>query len=313
MKKDFWDRNAKRYDRFMKKDAAAYRKMYGLIRPVVKSRTTLELATGTGLIAWNIAGETHTMEATDASPDMIAQAKRESRFPSAKLHFSVHAPFPAYVAGKPESLDYMIEVYKKCILFCDRVGCKNLVIHGITLTRKDRGNTPATIKALNDRLYTSLIPVLVNTNVTVCMENLFSGAGGIISGVCSDPYEAVDMIDRYNAIAGKECFGLCLDTGHLNLLKLDVRWYIPILGKRIKALHIHDNDGVTDQYKAPYTGTIVWKDFYNGLREIGFDGDLSFETFHQTSIGEMDEELVAPWLSLIFRIGEHFRNKIQEN
>lgn len=224
-----------------------------------------------------------------------------------------HAPFPAYVAGKPESLDYMIEVYKKCILFCDRVGCKNLVIHGITLTRKDRGNTPATIKALNDRLYTSLIPVLVNTNVTVCLENLFSGAGGIISGVCSDPYEAVDMIDRYNAIAGKECFGLCLDTGHLNLLKLDVRWYIPILGKRIKALHIHDNDGVTDQHKAPYTGTIVWKDFYNGLREIGFDGDLSFETFHQTSIGEMDEELVAPWLSLIFRIGEHFRNKIQEN
>lgn len=224
-----------------------------------------------------------------------------------------HAPFPAYVAGKPESLDYMIEVYKKCILFCDRVGCKNLVIHGITLTRKDRGNTPSTIKALNDRLYTSLIPVLVNTNVTVCLENLFSGAGGIISGVCSDPYEAVDMIDRYNAIAGKECFGLCLDTGHLNLLKLDVRWYIPILGKRIKALHIHDNDGVTDQHKAPYTGTIVWKDFYNGLREIGFDGDLSFETFHQTSIGEMDEELVAPWLSLIFRIGEHFRNKIQEN
>ena len=93
MKKDFWDRNAKRYDRFMKKDAAAYRKMYGLIRPVVKSRTTLELATGTGLIAWNIAGETHTMEATDFSPDMIAQAKRESRFPSAKLHFSVQDMF----------------------------------------------------------------------------------------------------------------------------------------------------------------------------------------------------------------------------
>ena len=106
MKKDFWDRNAKRYDRFMKKDAAAYRKMYGLIRPVVKSRTTLELATGTGLIAWNIAGETHTMEATDASPDMIAQAKRESRFPSAKLHFSVQDMFRLPYADK--SFDVVI-------------------------------------------------------------------------------------------------------------------------------------------------------------------------------------------------------------
>lgn len=224
-----------------------------------------------------------------------------------------HAPFPAYVAGKPESLDYMIEVYKKCILYCDRIGCKNLVIHGITLTRKDRENTPITIRALNDKLYTSLIPVLVNTGVTVCLENLFAGAGGLISGVCSNPYEAVEMIDTYNAMAGKECFGLCLDTGHLNLLKLDMRWYIPILGSRIKALHIHDNDGISDQHKAPYTGTIVWKDFYNGLKEIGFDGDLSFETFHQTSIADVDEELVAPWLELVFKIGKHFRNKIEGN
>lgn len=222
-----------------------------------------------------------------------------------------HAPFPAYVVGKPESLDYMIEVYKKCILYCDRIGCKNLVVHGITLTRKDRINTPDTVKALNDKLYTSLIPTLLETNVTVCLENLFSGAGGVISGVCSNPYEAVEMIDRYNAMAGKECFGLCLDTGHLNLLNLDMRWYIPILGKRIKALHIHDNDGMVDRHKAPYTGTLVWKDFYTALKEIGFDGDLSFETFRQTSKTEVDEELIVPWLELIYKIGQHFKRKIE--
>ena len=33
----FWDRNASRYDRFMRNDRAAYEKMYGLIRPVVKA------------------------------------------------------------------------------------------------------------------------------------------------------------------------------------------------------------------------------------------------------------------------------------
>ena len=36
---DFWDKNAKRYDRFMRKDAVAYRQMYEMIRPVVKSKT----------------------------------------------------------------------------------------------------------------------------------------------------------------------------------------------------------------------------------------------------------------------------------
>ncbi len=48
---NFWNRNAKRYDRFMRKDRAAYEKLYELIRPVVKARTVLELAAGTGLIA----------------------------------------------------------------------------------------------------------------------------------------------------------------------------------------------------------------------------------------------------------------------
>ena len=52
--KNFWDRNAGRYDRFMRKDRAAYEEMYKLIRPVVKAKTVLEPATGTGLIAKHI-------------------------------------------------------------------------------------------------------------------------------------------------------------------------------------------------------------------------------------------------------------------
>ena len=48
---NFWDKNAGRYDRFMRKDAAAYEQLYELLRPVVRQKTVLELATGTGLIA----------------------------------------------------------------------------------------------------------------------------------------------------------------------------------------------------------------------------------------------------------------------
>ena len=89
--KNFWDRNAGRYDRFMRKDRAAYEKMYGLIRPVVKGKTVLELATGTGLIAKNIVNAAAHIEATDASVEMIAEAKRNNH--SAKLCFSVQDMF----------------------------------------------------------------------------------------------------------------------------------------------------------------------------------------------------------------------------
>ena len=89
--KNFWDRNAGRYDRFMRKDRAAYEKMYELIRPIVKAKTVLELAAGTGLIAKHIVIAAAHIEATDASPEMIAEAKRDNR--SAKLHFSVQDMF----------------------------------------------------------------------------------------------------------------------------------------------------------------------------------------------------------------------------
>ena len=89
--KNFWDRNAGRYDRFMRKDRAAYEKMYELIRPIVKAKTVLELAAGTGMIAKNIVNTAAHIEATDASAEMILEAKRDTR--SAKLHFSVQDMF----------------------------------------------------------------------------------------------------------------------------------------------------------------------------------------------------------------------------
>ena len=101
---NFWNRNAKRYDRFMRKDRAAYEKLYELIRPVAKARTVLELAAGTGLIAKNIVRVASHIEVTDASEEMIAEAKRNNR--SAKLHFSVRDMFCLPYADK--SFDVVI-------------------------------------------------------------------------------------------------------------------------------------------------------------------------------------------------------------
>ena len=102
--KNFWDKNAGRYDRFMRKDRAAYEEMYKLIRPVVKAKTVLELATGTGLIAKHIVNAAAHIEATDASAEMIAEAKRDNH--SAKLHFSVQDMF--HLPYADQSFDVVI-------------------------------------------------------------------------------------------------------------------------------------------------------------------------------------------------------------
>ena len=103
-RKNFWDRNAGRYDRFMRKDGAAYDEMYALIQPIVRHKTVLELASGTGLIAKHIVNAAAHIEATDASAEMIAEAKRDNH--SAKLHFSVQDMFRLPYAN--QSFDVVI-------------------------------------------------------------------------------------------------------------------------------------------------------------------------------------------------------------
>lgn len=224
-----------------------------------------------------------------------------------------HAPFPSFSKDHPEVLDYAIGVYKRNIEFCQYAKIRNLVIHGISYSLNDDINTKETIDKLNFKLYSSLIPVLKDTDVTVCLENLFSSNNGVCyQGHCSDPYAGAKEIDELNALAGKECFGLCLDTGHANLLHHDLRTFIAVYGKRIKALHIHDNNGSGDEHEAPLTGTINWNHFCSALKEVGYEGDLSFETFAQTNeVMNFDMAMLKPWMILINETGKVFRSKIQ--
>ena len=86
-----------------------------------------------------------------------------------------------------------------------------------------------------------------------------------------------------------------------------------VLGKRIKCLHIHDNDATFDKHTAPFTGSIPWADFITALRQIGYDHDLSFETFRQTNVALIGKALVPTFLKMIYEIGIDFRRQITDN
>ena len=103
-KKNFWDRNAARYDRFMRKNAIAYDQLYALLRPAVWHKTVLEVATGTGQVAKHLLRSADHIEATDSSAAMIAQAKRGNF--SSKLYFSVQDMF--HLPYADQSFDVVI-------------------------------------------------------------------------------------------------------------------------------------------------------------------------------------------------------------
>lgn len=80
-KKKFWNRYAKFYDFEIEKTSkAAYEEMVQLISAILDSNmTVLEVATGTGLLALNIAPSVKKMIAIDFSPKMIERAKQKTQ------------------------------------------------------------------------------------------------------------------------------------------------------------------------------------------------------------------------------------------
>ncbi len=229
-----------------------------------------------------------------------------------------HAPQPAYVAGHPEVTEYCIRIYKRIIEFCSYIGCPRLVIHGVDYKFDNTVDPPEEIDRLNRHLFESLIPDLLQHNVMACMENLYvrkyrtSNDDIFIEGPASDPHATAQLIDQLNEKAGKEVFGLCLDTGHMHIVRKDARTYIPILGKRIKALHLNDNNCTSDDHLVPLSGTAEWTSICKALKDAGYSGDINFEMGgHFTKIRNFNPELVLPWLELTYKTGVIFQKLIQ--
>ncbi len=227
-----------------------------------------------------------------------------------------HAPFFNYSSKSISFADCAIETYKKALKLCAYVGCPRLVIHGFSRQVYETVLTDSDIHIANMKMYKELIPTALETGVMILLENLFAfdtNNRRIYAGTCSNSYDAIAYIDTLNEMAGHECFGLCLDTGHLNLINDRFAEYVEKVGHRIKALHIHDNNGLSDQHLTPCTGTVNWKEFYGSLKKIGYTGDLSFESFKQVCTNRCDDEMVVPSLKLMYEFGNFFRRKIMGN
>ena len=45
----------------------------------------------------------------------------------------------------------------------------------------------------------------------------------------------------------------------------------------VRVLHLHDNNGESDQHLIPGQGTIPWGEVFKALKEIGYSGDFTLE------------------------------------
>lgn len=231
----------------------------------------------------------------------------------------MHMPYPNYVpGGKKEINDYLWNVVApKSMQVCSFFQCPYIVVHGFKLTHylgSEEKEWEQTEQFLD-----SIAPMAKELGITICVENIYTAIGShIVEGPCCDATKAAERIDRMNEKYGAEVLGFCFDTGHANLVGVDFETFLTTLDSRLKVLHIHDNDGVQDLHQIPFAFTKTrenkastdWDGFIQGLKNIGFDKTLSFET--APVLDSFPDEMKDEALRFISKIGHYFKDKIKE-
>ena len=125
-------------------------------------------------------------------------------------------------------------------------------------------------------------------------------------------------MDLLNKEAGEDIFGFCFDLGHATVTGRNPYRYIKQLGDRLTLLHIHESDGTHDNHQLPFTqifdekGELCcdWDGFIQGLKEIGYKGNISFECSRGIKI--MPKAVWPEVFSLIAAVGRYICASIEE-
>ncbi len=81
-----------------------------------------------------------------------------------------------------------------------------------------------------------------------------------------------------------EVIGLCFDTGHANIAQGSIEKLIDYKDRLI-SIHLHDNNGISDQHKIPFTGTIDWDKVTKFIAEATYDKCVNLEVvIHETGL-----------------------------
>lgn len=172
----------------------------------------------------------------------------------------------------------LIERNIRAIEIAGLMGMKTLIVHPIE--SGDYIGNEGYVFEKNMEYYKTLLPYAEEKGVKIACENMWCGdkKRGVTRGsVCSNPYEHAYYVDEMNS----DMFVACLDVGHSSLAGREAQDCIRVLdGKRLQALHIHDNDYKDDMHTLPGLSEMNWEEITKALADINFQGDFTLETDH---------------------------------
>ena len=187
-----------------------------------------------------------------------------------------HLPYlPGHIV--PEDASYetyeaqFLPMYRRCLEICGEIGCPVAVIH-LYFEEDAR----ATFEN-NLRLMKLLLPDLEKNGVTLAIENIYGGGSAYANCHVSYPEDILRYVEEMN----HPNIGICLDTGHANVLHCNAVEMARQYGRHVVATHIHGNTG-EDEHFIPglvqsWSDSTDYRELVAVLRQNGYAGSFNLE------------------------------------
>lgn len=138
---------------------------------------------------------------------------------------------------------------------CSHCGVPTVVLH------PDSGADPPPVSSKGLDRFRRLASAAEAHGVNLALENL----------------HVPERLDAIFAGTDSPRLGFCYDSGHDHVFGGRGSGLLDRHAGRLMALHLHDNDGVSDQHRIPGHGSIDWPQLAKSLRASGYAGPLSLE------------------------------------
>lgn len=196
-----------------------------------------------------------------------------------------HAPTACQIYAN--DYEALLAICKRAIYSCEILGIPQLVFHSFAHPER-LGRTGSWLDE-NRIFFSKLLDDARCHNVGICIENLWP----IYKLTGGEPQWNTDILLSLVDSLDSEIVGVCWDTGHGNftgngrlfrgrdvpelLPHADQYANITKIGKRLRALHINDNNGHDDDHLMPYHGIIKWDEVIRALDDIGYNHSFTLE------------------------------------
>lgn len=168
------------------------------------------------------------------------------------IHSTIPGCYDLWTEGKAG--EEYLAVLKNNIDNCKEFSIPILVVH-IQVKENGENSSERGIKRLE-----SVVAYAKEQGVNIAFENI----------------NAPELLFKVMEHFRESHVGFCYDCGH-EACHTSGMEFLPVLGKRLFCVHLHDNDGVGDLHQLPFDGELDFERICRQLREVGFDGNITLE------------------------------------